>query len=130
MLRTISLVAFLLLPIHAAAQTTALLVDLSTLGWGTIAAESIDTDGDDATREFLVEQIGPFQFNLGERTYRVVAVRGGLCLSDWFTVRTGPEKPLLKRVAGHAILEVQGRFAGAFANQPLINVTLETPACP
>lgn len=113
------------------AQTIESRIDLSVLNWGTVTAEPVDTDGDPATPEYLVERT-TFDTYAGTHDLRVVAVRdGAICPSAWFHVRTLPGEPI--RVTRHDRRDrivVPGRAYGVFGAMPLTIVRLDTPTCP
>jgi len=66
-----------------AAQTVESVIDLTSFGWGPLTVpQSIETDGDFATREWLVRRAFSPEM-------RVVAERGGTaCAGPWFTPTT------------------------------------------
>lgn len=107
--------------VTVSAQTIDRVLDLSALGWGRLESpKGIDTDGNPATIEWLIQSLDTFQ-------YRVVAERnGGICAGPWFSAggnlfqvthleKVGPVHKLLVSVMG--------------ANQ-ITQIALLTPSCP
>lgn len=100
------------------AQTVESTIDLSALGWGTIdVLEPVETDGDLATREWLIRSMEINQ-------YRVIAERpSGLCAGAWFDPRTKPFSAISVKRVGllHKILVRDGTLVTVKA--------LLTPSC-
>lgn len=76
------LVALLLMAAPAGAQTVEATLDLTALGWGELdTPQSIETDGDLSTREWLIRPV----VNAGVPMFRIVAERDGrACAGPWF----------------------------------------------
>lgn len=124
------LLVSLALSAHAvSAQTVEWTAALDGLGWGNISAQSVETDGDPLTREFLVEQIDPMG-DLFPHRLRVVAVRPSkVCPGPWFTVERTLPPFHLKRRDARDIIEVPGRLVLPFVNIPVTIIRLDTPPC-
>lgn len=106
----------------AHAQTRESVIDLSALGWGTLEIpEPIETDGDLATREWLIRSTDTSRF-------RVVAERAGtLCAGAWFNPQPHTLTHVsLRRVGVVHKLLVRDTWNGANA---VTIVSLNTPAC-
>lgn len=71
---------FVLLVSPASAQTVEATYDMSAVGWGLIEVpQSIETDGDPTTREWLIRSLSTLK-------YMAVAIRPGrVCVSEWFS---------------------------------------------
>ena len=106
--------------VSVSAQQVERTVDLASLGWGQVDATPVDTDGNDATEEWLVQTVAlPPQ-------YRVVAVRpSGMCAGPWFQPSDGMDSVALVEIGGVSKLKLTRLFAFGV----LRIVSLTTPAC-
>lgn len=99
-------------------QTPETTIDLSTLGWGPVAATPVDTDGNPDTTEWLV-------FSHSNRFWRVVAIRNGVCAGEWFRASESP-------FAVTFVVRL-GRVDKLLVREPFSNlmtiVRLHTPEC-
>jgi hypothetical protein len=143
MTRLLIAAALVLFALPCSAQTVELAVDLASLGVGAIDAEPIETDGDQATREWLiygtVSELAPDNDpdvfgNIGEPAthstprWYVLAVRsGGHCLGSGFDPRAYGLFPRVAIVSGVNKLIAVDHTGG----QPGIFrvVSLDTPVC-
>jgi hypothetical protein len=123
------LIAFLLAAVPAQAQTIESVFDLSVLGWGALdTPQSVETDGDPDTREWLVRPVS----QVGRPLFRVVTERGGLlCAGDWFNAN-GPESKFMYPLTLVTVQRV-GRFDKLVVRQNgssvVTVVALDTPVC-
>jgi len=70
----------------SAAQTVERSYDLTAAGWGPVTITPIDADGDPATEEWAVRQPATLVDGQFVEAWRVVAIRGRLCVGEWFRV--------------------------------------------
>lgn len=117
---TLALV-FVLLSSPVFAQTVEGTLDLSALGWGALdAPESIETDGDFATREWLIR-------SLDTNRLRVAAERpSGLCAGPWFSPRAHPFAQVWTERIGlvHKLL-----VRSSIGANVVTVIALDTPTC-
>ncbi len=114
-----ALVLVLVLSVPVAAQTVETTLELSSLGWGLLdTPHSVETDGDLATREWLIR-------SLETNRFRVVAERDGrLCVGAWFA----PMPTLFGSAALQRIGLLHKLVARTFSGTFTV-VSLDTPAC-
>lgn len=125
--------AFSGVPVAAvvSAQTVERSFDLSSLGWGMISAELVNTDDDPTTEEWAVQGFDGFFGNYG--LWRVVAIRpSGACIGPWFDPRPNGSyaATVTLQKEGRARLVVSDTsYVGWQVQQTLTVVRLDTPTC-
>ncbi len=108
----------------ASAQTVESSIEMDALGWGQLDLPvSVETDGDLATREWLVRRVHIFR----APEFRIVAERGGAaCAGPWFNA---PAADLFTTVAIQRVGLVHKLVTRDKGASVVHVVALDTPVC-
>jgi hypothetical protein len=124
-------VAFSLFAVPATAQTVERTIDLSALGWGKLTKPlPVDTDGNPATREWVVQSADFDNGRLGH--WRVITERAeGLCVGDWFDPRRTPSSSahLVTEDGRDKLIVSHGSILSFGTDGRYDIVRLDTPRC-